>query len=123
MRIDLDKYEFNTLGSVEISKGTFTFPVLTLMGIVDVEDAITSYKLIEHKKASYPTRSSLVRLTEAEAEDFTWRTVSLTEAEILGDAMRSWEIDKNNRLMGYSYLYAYCRAKGLDLHEDLKIKE
>jgi len=123
MRINLDQWEFNTIGSVEISKGTFTFPVLTLMEIVDVEGSVSSYKLIEHKKASYPTRSSLVCITEAEAEDFTWRTVSLTEAGILGDAMRSWEIDKSNRLMAYSYLYAYCRAKGLDLHEDLKIKE
>lgn len=123
MRIDLDKYEFNTSGSVEISKGTLTFPVLTLMEVVDVEASVISYKLIEHNKVSYPARSSLVRLREASTEDFTWRTISYTEAEILGNAMAGWEIDKNNRLMGYSYLYAYCRAKGLDLHEDLKVQE
>ena len=123
MKIDLDEWSFNVLGSVEISKGKFSHPCLTLIEVTDSNASVSSYKLIEHTKVSYPTRSSLVRLTEAVTKDYTWRTISKTEGDILGDAMVSWDIDKCNTLMCYSYLYAYCRAKCLDLHEDLYLKQ
>lgn len=117
MREDISEYILEVLGSVVIGKGVFTHPVITLMKVEHNHEVF--YKLIEHTHKVMPTRRELVLKTCGVGEGYIWKDIDNDKALILYEALDSWDEYKNNSLMSYSYIYAYCKALRLDLHKDL----
>lgn len=112
------KVTMELLYNINISKGVFTHPYISLLKLK--EDNTESYMLLQHKKGKYPPKNDLSKGVCIH-EDFIGRRYNSKDIEPLLKTFQSWEENKSGTLMSYTYLYAYCKALGKDLHKDYNI--
>jgi hypothetical protein len=110
-----NRISIEVLHQVKMSKGEFTLPYLSIMFVEATDD----YCWVQHKKSMYPTGNSVSTKPCGVSSNYLWNSMSFDDVLVLQEAMVSWKENKNNEIMCYSYAYAYCKAKGLDLHKDL----
>ena len=110
--------QMELLHTITISKGEFTFPQISILKVVN--SSKTYYFVLQHRKGKYPSKNLLVENSFAK-EDFIGEKYTLSKIKPLISAFQSWEDNKSGCFMGYTYLYAYCKALGKDLHKDYNI--
>lgn len=105
--------DMNVLGSVRVSKGDVTFPFFTLM---TVDEATI---VLHHNKGCFPLSKDLhMEFNFGTGRGYYWQKVIDKEHwKIMVDATKSWEVNKSSSLTGFTWIIAYCEAKGVNLFD------
>lgn len=114
------KVKAEVLGSTQLNKGEHYLPQLTLFKL-KLHGEGTKYVVLQHEVNKYPNKDGMFLNKGYFGTTYTYSRLDYKESKVLQEALSSWSNNQNKSLMCYSYLYAYCKAKGYDLHLDLHI--
>ena len=116
----INNIKAEVLHSVQLSKGKHTLPYLTLFELKK-HGSGKKYVVAQHEDGKYPRKDDMFAHHNCIGNSQCYFTMEVRHFKVLNEALSSWKENKNSSLMCYSYLYAYCKAKGYDLHEDINI--